>query len=116
MLRFCRDYVGRKTSCRVIVRSAALGLPNWFARPRFVDHLGNPDAVVRKNLLPASFLNLVMAGMHPPRGHRSFILPYLIRQQQVFAGQALESINEEATTHGRERGLQRSRKVHVAVY
>src|SRR5258708_5720548 len=81
-----------------------------------MDQLGYPDAVVGKDLLAANLLDPMMAPIHPPRNHGSFVLPDLIGQQQIFAGQALEPIDEEATTHSRKRGLQRSSEVHIGVY
>src|SRR5262249_705657 len=73
-------------------------------------------AVVGKDLLPPDLLDPVMAGIDPPRNHGPFVLPNLIRQQQILARQALEPIDEEAATHSHKRGLQRSREVHIAVY
>src|SRR5258707_10176093 len=99
-----------------MVGRARFGLPNRLAGLCFMDHLGYPDAVVGKDLLAADLLDPMMARINPPRSHGPFVLPDLIGQQEIFAGQALEPIDEEAATHSRKRGLQRSREVHIAVY
>jgi hypothetical protein len=81
-----------------------------------MDDLRYPDAVVGKQSSRADLLNFVMAGVHAPRSHGAFVLPYLIGEQQVFARQTLEAIDEEAAAHRRKGGLQCSGEAHVTGY
>jgi len=80
-----------------------------------VDHLRNANAIIRKHLLAADGLDLVMIAMNPPCRQRPFVLPDLIGQQQVFAGQAAEAVDEEATAHRIERGPQRRGEVEILI-
>ena len=76
--------------------------------PRLVDHLGDANAVVRKDPLAADRLDLMMEPMGttmpsaPPRPADP------IGQQQVFPGQTPEAIDEEAATLASSSGLTRA--------
>ena len=115
VLRFRGEDIGRLAPCGIVVGRAPLGLPDRLARPCFVDHLGDADAIIRKHLLAADGLDLVMVGVSPPRRQRALVLPDLVGQQQVFPRQAPEAIDEEAAAHGLELGLQRSREVEILI-
>src|SRR6266702_1974067 len=114
-LRLCREDVSWLTPCGIVVRCAPLGAPDRLSRPGFMDHLGDANAVVRKDPLAADRLDLMMEGMGPPGGQRGFVLPYLVGQQQVLPCQAPEAIDEEAATHRLELGLQRSGEIEILI-
>src|SRR4029079_19030741 len=114
-LRFRGKDEGRLTPCGIVVRRAPLGLPDRLSGPCFVDHLGDPNAVVRKDLRTADGRDVMMVGMSAPRRQSPLVLPYLIGQQQVFPCQTLEAIDEEAATHGIELGLQRSGETQILI-
>ena len=95
-LRFRREDVSRLAPCGIVVGRAPLGLPDRLSRPCFVDHLGDANAVVRKDLLATDRLDLMMVGVGPPGRQRPLVPPYLVGQQQVLPRQTPEAIDEEA--------------------
>ena len=76
-LRFRGEDIGRLASCGIVIGRAPLGLPGRLAGPFFVNDLGDADAVVRKDLLAADGLDIMMVARgpatpsEPPRPARS---------------------------------------------
>ncbi|SRR5258706_11304909 len=104
--RFRSDNKSRWPPCGIVVRTQALGAPRWFLGPLLVEDLRDPDAVIVEDLLAAGFLNRMVLGIDPPGDHRSLVLPYLVREQQIISIQALEPVDEEAAAHGFEGWFQ----------
>src|SRR3954467_15701530 len=76
-LRLRREDISWLTPCGIVVGRASLGLPDRLSRPRFMDHLGDANAVVRKHPLAAGGLNLMMKAMGAPGRQRGLVLPDL---------------------------------------
>ena len=106
-LRFRGEDIGRLAPCGVVIGRAPLGLPDRLSGPFFVNDLGDADAIIRKDPLAADGLDIMMAGVGPPRRQNSLVLPDLVGQQQVLPRQTPEAIDEAAATHRLEVGLQR---------
>src|SRR3954462_4887650 len=93
--RFRSDGKSRRPPFRIVVRTQALRMPCRFSGPLLVENLRDADAIVVEDFLAACFLDRMVLRIDAPSDHRPFVLPYLIGQQQIFSGQALEPIDEK---------------------
>ena len=80
-----------------------------------MDHLGDTDAIIRKDLLATELLHLVMLAVDPPCRERALVLPDLMGQQQVFPRQAPEPLDRQAAARRLKGGLQRSGEVEILI-
>ena len=114
-LQFRGEDIGRLAPCGIVIGRAPLGLPDRLSGPLFVNDLGDADAIIRKDLLAADGLDIMMAGVGPPRRQNPLVLPDLVGQQQVLPRQTPEAIDEAAATHRLEVGLQRGREIEILI-
>jgi hypothetical protein len=111
--RLGSQYEGWAPALRIIVRGKPFGPPHRRSRTSLMDHLRDPDAIVRKYPVAPYLLNAVMTGVNSPGRHGGFIQPDLIRQQQIVSCQAFETIDEQAAAHFGQSRPQRSREVQI---
>ena len=87
ILQLHGQYIGRCAPRGIVVGRAALRLPDRLLRPCLMDHLGDADAIVGEHRFPPDLLNAVMFAVNPPGRQRGFVLPDLVRQQEIVARQ-----------------------------
>src|SRR5436190_6233759 len=103
---FRGDDKRRWASRGVVVGTQALRAPCRLFRPLLVKDLCDSNAVVGEDVLAAHLLNRMVLRIDPPSDHRSLVLPYLVREQEMLSIQALEPVEEQTAAHSFQGRLQ----------